>query len=120
YKGLAQAPPGLVLSQLDIAAHVLALTPHRAVMGPYHRIDRDILFALRLFAGPPEDAAAQLRAAHIDYIVDCAPPELTSAGPARSFRTAVISAKTPDFLESMPPRAGAPLLISRGPHSTPP
>jgi hypothetical protein len=113
YHGLADAPTGLVLSQLDIAAHVLALTPHRVVMGPYHRIDRDILFALRLFAGPPEAAPAQLRAAHIDYIVDCAPLELTSAGSARSFRTALITEKTPDFLEPVPAGDGSPLLIWR-------
>jgi len=113
YQALARLPPGLVLSQLDIAAHVLALTPHRVVMGPYHRLDRDVLFALRLFAGPVEAAAAQLRANGIDYIVDCAALELTAAGAAPSFRAALIGGQAPAFLQPIAAGDGSPLLIWR-------
>jgi hypothetical protein len=113
YQGLARLPPGLALSHLDIASHVLALTPHRVVMGPYHRIDSDVLLALRLFAGPTEAAAAPLRRVHVDYIVDCAPLELTSTGGGPSFRSALIARNVPDFLEPVDAGEGSPLLIWR-------
>ncbi|HYA66687.1 MAG TPA: hypothetical protein VEE84_08355, partial [Burkholderiaceae bacterium] len=112
YRSLARLPPGLVLSHMDIASHVLALTPHRVVMAPYHRLDRDILFALRLFVGPTDAAAAQLRNAHIDYVVDCPPLNLAAAHP-KSFRTALVTDNAPDFLEPVAPGEGSPLLIWR-------
>jgi hypothetical protein len=111
YRALAQLPPGLVLSQLDIATYVLALTPHRVVMAPYHRLDRDLLFGLRLFAGPVETAEAQLRTARVDYIVDCPALELTSAGAEPNFRTALTSGKPPDYLQPVDAGAASPLLI---------
>src|SRR5262249_30988596 len=113
YQTLARLPPGLVLSHLNIASHVLALTPHRVVMGPYHRLDRDLLFGLRLFVGPPEAAAAQLREARIDYVVDCAPLDLSSAETGPTFRTALLAGKPLDFLTPIAAGDGSPLLIWR-------
>jgi hypothetical protein len=113
YQTLSRLPPGLVLSQLNIASHVLALTPHRVVMAPYHRLDRDLLFGLRLFAGPPDAAAAQLRQAHIDYVVDCTPLDPSSAGTGPMFRTALLAGKPLDFLTPVAADDDSPLLIWR-------
>jgi hypothetical protein len=98
YRALAALPPGLVLAQLDLAPYVLALTPHRVVMGPYHRLDRDLLMARRLVAGPPEAAEALLRAAGVAYVVDC--KELTDrfADTPGSFRSALTADNAPPYL----------------------
>ncbi len=114
YKTLAQLPPGLVLAQLDLATYVLAHTPHRVVMGPYHRLDRDLVFARKLIAGPPADAEAPLRKSGVTYVVDCAGllDRFADRKEPMSFRTALTGGYAPAFLTPVP-MGGSPLLVWR-------
>ena len=114
YAALAALPAGRVLAQLDLAPFVLANTPHSVVMGPYHRLDRDLVFARRLVAGKPEDAATPLRAAGVDYVVDCAGlvDRFADRDEPMSLRTSLLKGKAPAFLTpvDMP---NSPLLVWR-------
>lgn len=114
YAALAALPKGRILAQLDLATFVLANTPHSVVMGPYHRLDDDLVFARRLVAGKPEDAAIALRTAGVDYVVDCAGlvDRFADREEPMSFRTSLLKGKAPAFLSpvDMP---NSPLLVWR-------
>ena len=114
YPALTALPAGRVLAQLDLAPFVLANTPHSVVMGPYHRLDRDLIFARRLVAGKPEDAATPLRAAGVDYVVDCAGlvDRFADRDEPMSLRTSLLKGRAPAFLTpvDMP---NSPLLVWR-------
>lgn len=68
---LDRLPPGLVLSSLDPGSHILAATRHTVLGGAYHRNARGNVDALTTLLGPPEAAAAALRARGVDYLAIC-------------------------------------------------
>jgi hypothetical protein len=122
---LANLPPGLMLAGLDLGPYVVALTPHRVVMAPYHRLDHSIVTGLRLLGERPEAAEAELRRLGVTYVIACEPPEKSSVGqtaasPAREgLEDAVASGKVPGYLARVPlPEAPAlrvyRVLPSRG------
>ena len=69
---LAAVAPGLVLSEIDVGPFIMALTRHRVVAGPYHRLDKAILDTDRIYFGPAEAAAVRLRELGVAYVVFCA------------------------------------------------
>jgi len=104
---LANLPPGLVLADLDLGPYVVALTPHRVVMAPYHRLDHSIVTGLRLLGERPETAEAELRRLGVTYVIACAASEKSPGGqtasPAREgLQNAVASGKVPDYLVRVP------------------
>lgn len=68
---LAALPSGLVFTDMDDAPHILLTSPHRVLAGNYHRGASDIALWLDLAATPPATAARALRAAGVDYVVQC-------------------------------------------------
>lgn len=68
---LRRLPPGLVLSDPDIGAFVLAETPHAVLAGPYHRLVAGLTDSFRLLSEPVERARADLPARGVAYVVDC-------------------------------------------------
>jgi hypothetical protein len=121
---LANLPPGLVLADLDLGPYVVALTPHRVVMAPYHRLDHSIVTGLRLLEESPGAAEAELRRLGVTYVIACEAPKKSAGGqtasPAREgLEDAVVSGKVPAYLARVPlPEAPAlrvyRVLPSRG------
>ena len=75
---LATLPAGLVAADLDLSAYVAALTPHRVVAAPYHRLEKSILANQAIMEGSPDTS---LKAARMMF-ADCGP-----SGPCASHRT---------------------------------
>ncbi len=77
YAPLAAARPvGLVLSEIDLGAFVVAETDHSALNGPYHRMGWGILKAHSILKAPadrttPGDAYDLARAAGVAYVIEC-------------------------------------------------
>ena len=71
YAGLAKLPVGVVAADVDFGPMILALTPHRVVAAPYHRLSGGILPAQRALGSLPDAARAVLREAGADYVVLC-------------------------------------------------
>ncbi|RTL66449.1 MAG: hypothetical protein EKK41_18680 [Hyphomicrobiales bacterium] len=69
---LARFEPGLVAAEIDLGAYVAALTPHRVVAAPYHRLDKGILALNEVMTGPEEKSRAVLRKLGVTYIALCA------------------------------------------------
>ncbi len=99
YAGLASLPPGLVLPDIDLGGFVLATTKHRVLLAPYHRLQKELIFARRLGAGDPAAAAEPLRRLGIDYLVDCRGTSDPVQDIPSSLRTAMMSGHAPAFLE---------------------
>lgn len=73
FAGLAGLPRGRVLVDLNVASHVVALTPHDVLAGPYHRLSWAILASHALWSGTDMAAVrAGLASAKITYVVLCA------------------------------------------------
>ena len=71
-RDLDAIPPGLMAAHLDIAASIAALTRHRVLAAPYHRIADAIIANHELFsATDPAVAAAILKRENVDYVVVC-------------------------------------------------
>lgn len=71
-RDLADLQPGLIAARIDLGAYLVAVTPHRALSAPYHRIADAIITNHHIFAARnAADAARLLRQEKIDYVVTC-------------------------------------------------
>ncbi len=105
YAPLAQLPPGLVVTDVSFGPFLLALTPHAAMAGPYHRASYGIPTGHRALAAAPEEARDVLRGAKVDYVMICGPrPPDGLAEPARgrSLWGHLQAGAVPDWLEPIP------------------
>ena len=99
YADLARLPKGVVLSEQDLGAFILALTPHATIAAPYHRLSASILAAHNAFNAPPAVAEARVRALSVTYVVDCPPyPMYADQG---SFGARLRAGQTPAWLEPL-------------------
>jgi len=68
---LARLPRGLVLADIDLGPAILANTPHDILIGPYHRLSKEILTAYDTLHAPPAAAEPRVRQLKVTYIVHC-------------------------------------------------
>jgi hypothetical protein len=73
YALLARLPAGLVAADLDFGPFLLALTPHKILAAPYHRLSAGILTGHAVFASPPDDAREVIARLGVTYVVMCSP-----------------------------------------------
>jgi lipoprotein signal peptidase len=71
YVPLARLPAGVVATDIDFGPHLLALTPHRILTAPYHRLSANIIAMHHAFAAPPDDARRMLATLGVDYLMTC-------------------------------------------------
>jgi hypothetical protein len=105
YAQLARLPRGVVATEIDFGAFVLALTPHSAIAAPYHRLSEGIIAAHRIFASPPGDAHSVLARFGAAYVVTCgtyAPPGMSEAERKASLWGRIADGAIPDWLEAVP------------------
>jgi hypothetical protein len=69
---LAALPPGLVAGDIDLGPYIVALSPHRVVAAPYHRLEKGILANHAILSGKPEQALQHLEVLGVDYVALCA------------------------------------------------
>jgi hypothetical protein len=69
---LAGLPPTLAVTTIDMGAPLLLATPHSALAAPYHRNNRSLVAAYRLFMATPDEALGQARRLGAGLIVFCA------------------------------------------------
>lgn len=68
---LAALPPGLIVADIDFGSFIAALSPHRVLAAPYHRIDKAMLQSFALRADRPPQAEQRLRELQVDYVAVC-------------------------------------------------
>lgn len=98
---LAALPAGLVFADRDLGPFIAALTPHRVFVAPYHRMDKAIIEADRLWFGPATSAEHRLRELGVAHVALC--PGLTRTlgrnVPADSLHAMLSAGVVPAFLE---------------------
>lgn len=110
--------PGLVAADIDLGPYIVALSPHRVVAAPYHRLEKGILANHAIFTGPPREALARLRALGVDYVALCT--DLAAAGSLRprpnsnaSLQAQLLAGERVDALQELPTPAGAAIKVWR-------
>jgi hypothetical protein len=73
-RGLATLPAGLVAGDIDLGPYIVALSPHRVVAAPYHRLEQGILANYAIMEGTPEQALRTIEALGVNYVALCAEP----------------------------------------------
>jgi hypothetical protein len=71
---LATLPTGLVAADIDLSAFIAALTPHRVVAAPYHRLEKSILANHAIMQGSPDKSVEAARVLGVDYLALCNRP----------------------------------------------
>jgi len=106
---LAALPPGLVAADIDLGPYIVALSPHRVVAAPYHRLDKGILANHAILAGTPEEAMPHLRGLGVSYVMLCA--DRSIRGNDRSLRALLLGGKPPQFLHQVQLPPGTPIQV---------
>jgi hypothetical protein len=114
---LAAQRPGLVAADLDLGPYIVALTPHRVVAAPYHRLNQGILANHAILEAPPARAEATMRALGVDYVALCHGRIDPGRHPVVSLREALLGNEPVDFLKELggSPEAAAVRLWRRAP-----
>jgi len=102
YAALAQLPAGVVAADLDYGPFLLALTPHRILAAPYHRLSAGILAAHEIFGSPPAAARAALKRFGVTYMAICGtrgPSDLPKSELEASLAGRLQAKEVPDWLE---------------------
>ncbi|MGI9423445.1 MAG: hypothetical protein ACR2PA_09645, partial [Hyphomicrobiaceae bacterium] len=71
YQNIARLPAGLVASHVNTGPFIVRNTPHRAVAGPYHRLDKSILATHQLLASAPTESRKVFERLGVDYLLLC-------------------------------------------------
>jgi hypothetical protein len=107
---LADLPPGLIAADIDLGPYIVALTPHRVVAAPYHRLDQGILAATTIRSGSIEEARRQLARLGVDYFATCADQKPTST---TTFRAQLLSGARIPGIEEVPMGATPAIRVWR-------
>jgi Dolichyl-phosphate-mannose-protein mannosyltransferase len=102
---LAALPAGLVAADIDLGPYIVALSPHRVVAAPYHRLEPSILANHAIMNGTPEKALRTLEALGVNYVALCAQqpggkPPKPDAQPS-SLRARLLAGDRPGFLQEL-------------------
>jgi hypothetical protein len=108
-RSLAALPPGLVAADIDLGPFIVALTPHRVVAAPYHRLDKGVLASEAILRGTPEQAIPHLRELGVDYVVLCADRALRDT--ENSVRARLLRGEATEFLREVHLPQGTPIRI---------
>ena len=98
-RNLATLPPGLVAADIDLGPHIVALTQHRVVAAPYHRLDKGILANEAIQRGTPDEAMPHLRSLGVSYVALCA--DRPMRGTDNSLRSRLLGGEPPQFLREV-------------------
>jgi hypothetical protein len=116
YAQLARLPTGLMATEVDLGAFVLALTPHSVIGAPYHRLTDGIIAAHQMLAFPPDQAHVVLRRTGANYLVICGkrpPPGLDEAERRASLWGRLEAGAVPRWLAPVPAQPGEVFRVYR-------
>jgi hypothetical protein len=115
---LGALPTGLIAANIDLGPHIVAMTPHRVVAAPYHRLDKGILANHAILLGTPDEAERTVRSLGVDYIALCgatqpeALPAKTEKYP-NSVRSRLMRNESVGFLQEIAAAPDKPIRIWR-------
>ncbi|WP_118858017.1 AcrB/AcrD/AcrF family protein [Sphingomonas mesophila] len=113
---IAKLPPATMFTFGDLAPRLIAITPHRAIIGPYHRNGPQIVDAMKFFRGTPDEARVLADKYRADYVLICpmmSQATVYMAEAPRGFYVQLASGRIPAWLDPVPLPEGSPLKLWR-------
>jgi drug/metabolite transporter superfamily protein YnfA len=101
-KPIALQKPGYVFTHVDLGPRLITVTNHKAVAGPYHRNQQDIIDVMKGFRGTPEYARGIIQRRGIDYVLICpgmSETTIYSAEAPKGFYAQINAGKVPAWLQ---------------------
>jgi hypothetical protein len=101
-KPIALQKPGYVFTHVDLGPRLITVTNHKAVAGPYHRNQQDIVDVMKGFRGTPEYAHDIIQRRGIDYVLICpgmSETTIYSAEAPKGFYAQINAGKVPAWLQ---------------------
>ncbi len=101
-KPIALQKPGYVFTHVDLGPRLITVTNHKAVAGPYHRNQQDIIDVMKGFRGTPENAHGIVQRRGIDYVLICpgmSETTIYAAEAPKGFYAQINAGKVPAWLE---------------------
>lgn len=113
---VAQQPPGLVLTFVDLGPRLITVTPHDAIAGPYHRNGQQIIDVMHAWRGSVENAHAIVARYRVKYVLIC--PNMSEstiyrAEAPRGFYSRLARGEVPAWLSEIPMPRGSPYRMWR-------
>lgn len=113
---LAKLPAGTVFTFVDLSPRLVALTPHSAIAGPYHRNGAAIVDVMRAFRGTEAEAHRLVLKRRADYLLICpnmSESTLYGSNAPRGFYVQLRDGKIPGWLTPVPLPKNSPFLMWR-------
>lgn len=111
---IARLPKATIFTFVDLSPRLIAMTPHRAIAGPYHRNGEAILDVFRVFRGSAEEARPIVKAHDARYVLIC--PGMAEArnhlrmGP-KGLLSQLQRGSAPDWLRPVPLPVNSPFMM---------
>ncbi len=110
---LAALPPGLVAANIDLGPYIVALSPHRVVAAPYHRLALGITDNQIILESTPRQGLAKARSLGVDYLAFCADAanggaDASATGPLRE---RLLGGEPVEGTREMPMPAGSAIRV---------
>jgi hypothetical protein len=99
---IALQKPGYVFTHVDLGPRLITVTHHKAVAGPYHRNQEDILDVMRGFRGSAENARQIITRRRVDYVLICpglSETTIYSSEAPNGFYRQLVGGKVPAWLQ---------------------
>lgn len=115
-KSIEAIPQTNILTFIDFAPRLIAMTHHQAIAGPYHRNAEAILDVHHAFRGSPEQAENIIRRHAISLVLICPgmPESSIYLNEAKNgFYAQLAKGQVPPWLEAMPLPKESPFRLWR-------
>lgn len=113
---VALQPPGMVFTFIDLGPRLIAVTPHDAVGGPYHRNGQQIADVMNAFRGNADQAHRLIAKYHSNYLLTCPDSSTTTifmTEAPRGFYAQLVHGQVPKWLSPVALPADSPFKMWR-------
>ena len=115
YRPIARQPRGTIFTFVDLGPRTIAVTPHNAIIGPYHRNGEQIADVMNAFRTPdPERARALIAKYRADYLMTCPMSSTTTifaAEAPKGFYVQLSKGEVPNWLTPVPLPKDSPFRL---------
>ena len=113
---VAKLPAATIFTFADLSPRLITVTHHRAIAGPYHRNQQQIIDSMLLFRGSADNARALLAKYHADYLMTCpmmSQATVFMAAAPKGFYVQLEKGQVPAWLERVDLGKDSPLKLWR-------
>ena len=113
---VAKLPMATFFTFADLSPRLITITHHRAIMGPYHRNQQQIVDTMLFFRGSPDNARALAAKYRVDYVMTCpmmSQSTVFMAAAPNGFYGQLAKGQVPAWLEPIDLGKDSPLKLWR-------